>query len=765
MSVLSFPRIYFSGYMGWDPPTANNNDYLPVYDGPNALLDWSYLATQGITPANFKTEFRKWAMGSHTDTCPPSPPGPATNDTCTDCGTPAGEDICHMASRWDYYGSGGCWLVDYPQGQKVTLTSGGSTAYNQSAPSSDAIIGTPVVIAGNTFGGRSSPARLIDVNPESPWSSQVFFATIRVGDEKTFISAPQSWRMHSRRFFVPRNISGDLIIAGAIGVIFQTTAPFDRLTINNGGNSQLLAALEAAMQKPGASGLMLRFTAFNTLYYQNGVYNNIAQQPKTCDELEAMYEAGEVFMNPAYSGVVGTFGVWNEGELSTVPGGHLLVPNQAVAPVTAAPKTALNRGELKSVPGHSTVLFEEPAAAKAQATGLPPLALGPVMIEIDGVNQLVSLDMSNTIPEYTLAGDKYDLGPISVGVQINGAFNRICSFTNYDRDSYYAASGLVDAPFDGVTSDQVQQWIEQGLLALQVEQGSQTAIASLESPLTAETDDRGTYLDECRVEQVTVQVRYKNGAPPPGTRILLAQYFPWTLNVGAGQWVLFGTTPPSSGGSQFCTATPDGPYLSFLDGNLIDVVVPSINGTPAPYGEAKIRLGHLRPGFPIVQFYPFRDLDPTPTPQSQVVFGFSNYGTYTIANAYYCVVRAMASNNSLVQEFVDCWNASGSYSGTTPYDRIAAWNFIYNNILYVYDMLYPVMDQFMPLGNLERVEGAIDQLLVMIEEDWVNGSTLYMPVTRELSAGKRLILQAWGDLVVRKYPQQPLQPISVPCDY
>jgi len=124
----------------------------------------------------------------------------------------------------------------------------------------------------------------------------------------------------------------------------------------------------------------------------------------------------------------------------------------------------------------------------------------------------------------------------------------------------------------------------------------------------------------------------------------------------------------------------------------------------------------------------------------------------------------MASDNSLVQNFVDCWNATGPYSGTTPYDRISAWNFIYSNILYVYDMLYPVMDQFMPLGNLESVEGSIKQLLVMIEEDWVNGSTLYMPITRELSAGKRLILQTWGDLVVRKYPQQPLQPVSVPCN-
>jgi cellulose synthase/poly-beta-1,6-N-acetylglucosamine synthase-like glycosyltransferase len=33
-----------------------------------------------------------------------------------------------------------------------------------------------------------------------------------------------------------------------------------------------------------------------------------------------------------------------------------------------------------------------------------------------------------------------------------------------------------------------------------------------------------------------------------------------------------------------------------------------------------------------------------------------------------------------------------------------------------------------------------------------------------LSAAKRLILLTWGDLINRKYPQQPLQPLNVPCD-
>ena len=45
MSVLSFPRIYFNGYMGWDPATGNNNDYQPINDGQNASLNWDYLNT------------------------------------------------------------------------------------------------------------------------------------------------------------------------------------------------------------------------------------------------------------------------------------------------------------------------------------------------------------------------------------------------------------------------------------------------------------------------------------------------------------------------------------------------------------------------------------------------------------------------------------------------------------------------------------------------------------------------------------------------
>src|SRR5262249_41905658 len=212
-------------------------------------------------------------------------------------------------------------------------------------------------------------------------------------------------------------------------------------------------------------------------------------------------------------------------ELCSVPGGHFLVANAAVAPSGAAATAAsvVKRGALKNVPGHATVMFHEPAAKAAGDSGLPPLALGPVMVEFDPANELASLDMSTAIPEYTLNGEKYNLGTIELGVSSGGSFYKICSIrpTDYNRVRYLAKSGIVDARFEGVTWSQIQQWLQYGVLALQVQQDGAPVLASLEFPLTAETDDRGTYLDQCRTESLTIQVRYKNGAPPPGTKIRL----------------------------------------------------------------------------------------------------------------------------------------------------------------------------------------------------------------------------------------------------
>lgn len=761
MSVLSFPRIYFSGFMEWNQNTSNNNDYVPTYDPANAALTWDFLAQQQppITRENFRETFRPWVIKPLADVVAGGP-----SDNCNTCTNPGGtaNPNCHMPSRWNYYGDNGCSFVQYQEGSKLTLATGGDLAYNTPAASGDPILQKPLLLAGNTFGGRGSSARLIDINPISPFCSQIYFASFKVGDAQTYVGGPAYHRMFSRSFFVPRNISEDLIIAGAIGVIFQTTIPGSTLQSGNSEGSPLLAALLEAMQAPGAAGLMLRFATYNTVYYQNGVYNNTQEQPRTCEDLTKLYSEGKVFLNPAYSPVAGAIGVWNQGELSTAPGGRMLVPRATVTPVSPAPAAAkVRRLSLENlrVAGHASVSMQAEGAASPEAatapSGPPPLALGVVFAEIDWTADLVALDLMNAIPEFTVDGVKFDYGPIDVGVQLsNGTFEVIGSFgfDQYDRQAYLAKGGLVDVPFSaGLTGSTIQGWLAQGgVLALR----AGTTIASVEAPLTVETDDRGVYVDQCRIQEIQLQVRAGDDLPPAGTRVRVAQYYPWPLREGTGSWVLFGTlpAPPYPPGD----VPPTVPYVTFPDGDVVDV---------GADGTATVRIAANAPGFPNLAFYPFLAGQPVPEPQAQVGFGFSaqNPTQVRIGTAFYSAVRVMPFDNELVAQFVDRWNGTGVYSGQPKYDRTLAWQFIYDNIFYAYDMIYPVMEMFMPFGNLVRVEGAIDQLLMMISEDFLD-STLYMPVTRELSAGKRLILQAWGGLVTRKYPQEDLPPLAVPCD-
>jgi hypothetical protein len=240
MSVLSFPRIYFQGYMQWDVCTSNNNDYLPVYDAASAALDWGFLGQlqPPITPDNFRDSFRPWAIEPYDDSCPISTEGPS--DSC------GANPPSHLPSRWNFYGSMGCEFIQHPANNAHSKTCGGDLGYNQPASPSDPILNQPVQIFGNTIGGRPSPARLIDINPASPFCSQIYLSSFKMGGDQTSLGGAVSQRMYSRSFFVPRNISSDLIIAGPIGAIFQTTIP--TAALQSAGSSDLVAALVAAAQ-------------------------------------------------------------------------------------------------------------------------------------------------------------------------------------------------------------------------------------------------------------------------------------------------------------------------------------------------------------------------------------------------------------------------------------------------------------------------------------------------------------------------------------
>jgi hypothetical protein len=111
-------------------------------------------------------------------------------------------------------------------------------------------------------------------------------------------------------------------------------------------------------------------------------------------------------------------------------------------------------------------------------------------------------------------------------------------------------------------------------------------------------------------------------------------------------------------------------------------------------------------------------------------------------------------DDALPQRFVDQWNAS--------HNQTLAWQFIYNEILYLYDMLFNVMLKFVNLGDQSAVEAAIGSIWKLTSAEAAKESTMAMPITRDMSSGKRRTLQLWMYLVSKKYDVAELTVDSVP---
>jgi hypothetical protein len=721
MSVLSFPRIYFKGYMGWDPCTFNNNDWsmFPTYDPTNAALNWGFLATQNppITPENFTTTFRPWAITLQPD----------------NVDSPSGARI---PAEWNMFGTHGVSFVQY--NNLITTIIGGDLGYKQPV-TSDPIIGGPVSINGD---GGSGPGRLVDTNPTSPWSSQIYFGQLAFGSGDSGFSGPRAYRMYSRWLNPNRIYSTDQFLtspASVIGVCFQTCIPFDQVTWPSTDASQLITALQQAASQSGALGIMMRFTAYVNVYFMNGILNNTTAQPRDYPTLanimasawDAWYNNGDTsqfFSNPCYSHIVGVVGVWNEGELASVPGGRCLAAGTAVTPLglAAADKsTVAPRREL--IVGHEV-------KANAIAAAGSPVPLGPVAANIDYNASLISLDLSGAIPENGTPGmwpsdlTKADFGPLTLGVMTYEGFTPIVdiSYEQYQQSAYEASAGIIDIPFpDSGTGPLLQS----STLAIQVQ--GQNAL--LEQGYTAETDTRGIYLDEGGVSDFDVMV-CQMGAPSPNTNLMVVKY--------DGNLNLIPTNQPQ--------------YVNFTNGEQTIINVPNGNQYVSTYvsiyetdqnGNATVGIEAQNPGFPVLAFLPFSgDI----LPQPSLSYDFTD-------DAFYTTVRVLSFDDSIPQEFVDLWNGTG--------DQAQAWNFIYFQILYVYDMLFNVMLEYVNLGSQQAVEQNISSIWSAISQESAAESTYAMPITRDLSAGKRLTLQLWIYLVANNYNVPDFNVDSIPSGW
>jgi len=417
MSVLSYPRIFFQGFMCWDPPTGNNNDEFPTYAYDKAALNWGYLKQFGIDQTNFQTTFRPWVTSElqyiDGDGNPQvSPPG-----------------------EWNFFGTNACYFVQYENiadgiNRKSRIT-GGATGY-QEPVLQDPLFGKPIELIGDLFGSPEAarPGRLVDNNPASSYSSQIYFNAMRFGDDKTGISGPCHRRMHSR--FIRSLRNPNLPSAGHTSVTWQTCFPAQKgLVISNAGNSKLLHCLQKMIDQGKAQGVMVRFNTYLNLYYQNGYFNDAPKMPEVLADTPAMYkkafETGNQFTNPCYSRVLGVIGPWFNDELVSVPEGRFLATAGAIPinnPIKiASPSKTTPMLKTSVIHGGPPPIARRTAAAVTANINIPTpdpapiVKLGVTLAEVDYDNHMISIDALNTFPEMYWQGDKVDLGDITLAVQ------------------------------------------------------------------------------------------------------------------------------------------------------------------------------------------------------------------------------------------------------------------------------------------------------------------------------------------------------------
>jgi hypothetical protein len=751
MSVLSFPRIYFQGFMCWDPATGNNNDYFPTYDDVHATLNWAMLKTQGIDQSNFREKFRPWEINNETVEYPP------------------GQTNSGIPGEWNYFGGNGSYFVQYADkskgiDRKSTITGG---VLDLGKPvASDPLFGTPLKLLGDPFGspGPGGPGRLVDNNPVSVYSSQIFYNSMTFGNADAGIEAQRAVRMQSRFINFTRNYY--LTAAGGASVTWQACFPAGQGLKINTGKSSLLKALQAEIASGRAQGIMVRFNSYLNLYFQNGYFNDFHPQPATVDDLPAMYQAAldgktDLFSNPCYSRIVGLIGPWYHDELASCPEGRYLVPPanvvlcnpQAPSPCWDMSATAVDRVKSAHDATAGTATgdggpINVPQVPKARQK--TAAQLGVALAEIDYQRNVISLDLLNTFPELSWQGTKADFKDIAVGVQSGSAFSKIAtlSFSSYGEAGYQHGGGIADLPFD----PKLAQQIRDGALAFQVQPSVWVAepigpgkykptdirTVLVEQPFTAQTDRRSIYLNEGEGTEFKISVKYK-GKPAPGASLLVVKY------------------NASDDASASVDAIPaNGPQVVDIANGQIKVITVQTDGgqsvaTNATIvqadnkGSVTLGLRAANPGFPVLVFYPYGAGQSLPAPPGS----FDEVGT-----AMFTTVRILSFDDAFVDQFVQLWNST--------LDPAKAWDFIYGNILYLYDMIFPVMLKFVPLGDRQRVEGAIDQVLALIAPSYFAESTLAMPITRDLSAGKRTVLQLWGGLVKKNYPPQPIKKPTAP---
>ena len=358
-------------------------------------------------------------------------------------------------------------------------------------------------------------------------------------------------------------------------------------------------------------------------------------------------------------------------------------------------------GELGSVPAGRRL---DPVATfqnKIPKRFVQTYTLGPAVAQVGaGAGAgVVALDLATAFPEVDGALDKVDYGEALLQVVPAGGGTPVTiGAVPYDKATYEAGAGVVEVPFAAGQ----REAIEAGTLQVVAPSASKEPLLA-EAPLVAESDDRSVYLTVGESTTITVQVTQAGGALR-GQQPLGVQQYRSTQKMGE---TTDGTSPLPV--KELLLAPNDAEPVVTID-------PPAVMVDGGAVGEVSLTLTGVAPGLAVLRFLPGTDNPPDPKP-----------GDFTAwMLPYFVNVRVLPSDADL---------------DAIPDDQVT-WDVVYDKVLRYFWRMFPTMDAHLRLNDKAQVDSQAQIISLLVDKSsWF--STLYMPITRELSDGKRRLLQRY----------------------
>ena len=470
--------------------------------------------------------------------------------------------------------------------------------------------------------------------------------------------------------------------------------------------SRALALLRAGARAGG--GLVLRYCFY------------FLQAKWSMPEMYDRFQRGEVAMNPKFGCVLGTLGVWNGEDLESAPVGRLLYqpgPPFAASPAEVA-ALELPRRKIKTHEDVAAVSAPERTAAPSAAarSGPSPASVWPAVAIVEPGR--IVLDLLTTFPETGKPPNplaKADYGRVElVLAYTDGGTERTITIgpVPYDQAAYESGGGVVELPI--ATGSPAAEYVDQGLL--QLRQADGTLLLAETEIVEIETDDRCVYLDfdDDGVARGEVRISvFAKGRPITAPLTIALEQWADTMSPGVANSV-DPLVVVACEMSDRLVAPGDPSYA-----------LPGPSLTVPAGGRATVQLEARQPGCFKIRFVA-QGMHPDPTSPAFQFEYFTNF-------------RVLPPDD---------------YS-SVPDEQIT-WDFVYDEVFRYYAVLYPIMSTIIPWGpstssDPERAAQFASLIRQAVDETRA-GTALAMPITRELSAGKRALVQRWCDLQLQAAP-------------